>query len=805
MISLRRIFKDYQDAGAFNSLVNVQSAVDEHTWLTKSGQLLSVLSVQGVDDECVDPAERDHVARRFEASLRVFDDRFRLYQYRFKGDLAPMPGRVSGHPAVQEATRDRAAFLADRAGGLHSLDTYLVVVFEGWQPAQTQTRGRAPWVTDPRGTLRQLFSSAAAFHALETDLARARDILADKVASVQVQLQDVLPLTLLNNAQAFQFLRRLLNYAPHKANVPGPKYDAFLDFQACDSALECYRDHLRLDDFYVQVLTLKDPPAQTSSHLFGGLEDLPSQFILASEWRRLDNAQMRSLIQSKRRHFHNAKSSMANYLTASSTAGPMDRLIDDGALALVGDLGTCLAELDVRGHAFGEFSMTCVLYDTDWARLKRSVAQCFKVFAAHDARVIEERYNLLNAFLSVLPGNNAHNLRRLYLTTNYADLSFLYAPSTGAQENPHLGTKALAMLESDQGTPYFLNLHCQDNAHALILGATGSGKSFLLNFLLTYFQQYDPCTFIFDLGGSYRTLTRRFGGAYGAVGASDGSLTINPFCLPPSPDNLQFLFAFCRVLIESNGYRLSAADERDLAAQIESLYEIEPSERRLSTLANILSRPLRGPLERWTAGSPYGQWFDHATDTLTLARFQTFDFEGMERHAPVLEPLLFYILHRATVAIHDTQMPSTFKVFVLDEAWRFFRHPTVAAYVREALKTWRKRNAAMILATQSLDDVRQSDLLATVVESCATQMFLANPGLDREAYRDTFHLNATETDRIARLIPKQQILLKQPGVAKVLNLHVDAKSQALYSQHPSRTPVVGAAALDVAMSTGRSS
>ncbi len=129
MMSLRRIFKDYQDAGAFNSLVNVQSVVDEHTWLTKSGQLLSVLAVHGVDDACVDPAARDHVARQFEASLRVFDERFRLYQYRLKGEPAPASGRVARHPAVQEALRDRADFLADR--DLHTLNTYFVVVFEG--------------------------------------------------------------------------------------------------------------------------------------------------------------------------------------------------------------------------------------------------------------------------------------------------------------------------------------------------------------------------------------------------------------------------------------------------------------------------------------------------------------------------------------------------------------------------------------------------------------------------------------------------------------------------------------------------
>ena len=39
------------------------------------------------------------------------------------------------------------------------------------------------------------------------------------------------------------------------------------------------------------------------------------------------------------------------------------------------------------------------------------------------------------------------------------------------------------------------------------------------------------------------------------------------------------------------------------------------------------------------------------------------------------------------------------KVCVMDEAWRFIQYPALRAYVQEALKTWRKRNAAMLLAT----------------------------------------------------------------------------------------------------------
>jgi type IV secretory pathway VirB4 component len=65
------------------------------------------------------------------------------------------------------------------------------------------------------------------------------------------------------------------------------------------------------------------------------------------------------------------------------------------------------------------------------------------------------------------------------LNTNYADLSFLFTILPGEKTNAHLGTEYLAVVETDNSTPYFLNLHTRDVAHTLILGMTGSGKSFL--------------------------------------------------------------------------------------------------------------------------------------------------------------------------------------------------------------------------------------------------------------------------------------------------------------------------------------
>jgi type IV secretion system protein VirB4 len=305
-----------------------------------------------------------------------------------------------------------------------------------------------------------------------------------------------------------------------------------------------------------------------------------------------------------------------------------------------------------------------------------------------------------------------------------------------------------------------------------------------LNFLITNLQKYDPFTFIFDLGGSFESLTRLVGGSYLRVGLEAADFTLNPFCLPPTKANLDFLALFVKVLLGSIAARLDPAAERTLYEQIENLYSLDPALRTLDVLANTLPRQLSDALAKWTRGGQFGFLFDNPEDTISFSRFQCFDFQRMSKYPELLEPLLFYILHRANEVISNRDISSTFKAFFIDEAWVFLRNPSIRQYVTEALKTWRKHNAAMILSTQSLDELKRSELLDVIVESCTTKIFLANPDMDQDLYRRQFHLNDTEVAWIASLLPKRQFLIKTPELAKVANLNVDPRSYWLYTNDP---------------------
>ena len=57
-----------------------------------------------------------------------------------------------------------------------------------------------------------------------------------------------------------------------------------------------------------------------------------------------------------------------------------------------------------------------------------------------------------------------------------------------------------------------------------------------------------------------------------------------------------------------------------------------------------------------------------------------------------------------------------------------------------------------------------------------------DPNIDRAVYQELFHLNETEAGRIASLVPRQQLLLKRPDLAKVLYLTVDPESAKLFGE-----------------------
>jgi type IV secretion/conjugal transfer VirB4 family ATPase len=778
MVKVEHITKDWKEAGSFAAQINLYGFWDEHSFLTKSGDLGSALRIGGIDYESLDHAGLDYAVKRLEAAFRSLDDKCRLYQILFKHNRPAIPHAEYENPLVRAAVEQRSVFLTSKADRLYSIEIFWIVMVDGSYRKTGLLHALSQLPKRPRSSLRDLralFSGNKERTLLYEQIERDRLRLQQKINSLSGQLSDLMQVGLPGAEETFRILRRLTNLRPSKINS-APLCDArYLDWQVCDSELEAHRGYLRLDDDYLRVLTLKELPGETRPLILNGLLDIPANFHVVTEWHPVDNAKARKEIASRRRHHHNSKTSFVSNLQDRGNTANQDNLVDDSKAAAVAELGGALTALGMEGKSFGEFTLSVVIYDGDPIKVEHAVAEFQKLFTQHDGLLYEERYNLLNAFFATVPGNKQFNLRKQWaLNSNYADLSFLFTIDTGSQWNAYLEREYLAVLESTHGTPYYLNVHSGDVAHTLMLGATGAGKSFCASTLLQSAQKYDPLTFIFDLGGSYESLTRVFGGTYLNVGLKNPGFTINPFTLAQTHENQNFLYLFLRVLIEAGGrYELTTEDEKALFAAIERVYKLPAEIRTLTNFVSILG-PLGERLHRWTQAGQFGYLFDNVEDTLTFSRFQTFNFDGWDKYPDVLEPVLFYVLQRASSEIEKPANTALFKMFLIDEGWIFLKNQTIRDWITRAEKTWRKKNAAMILATQSVVELAASDMLHIVNESCPTKLFLSNPNIDRRMYAEIFQLNDTQLELLESLVPKRELLVIQPRGTKKLVLEVDA-------------------------------
>jgi type IV secretion system protein VirB4 len=780
MLNLSRVIKPWKEADALSAHINLYGFWNETAFLTKSGDLGMVLSVAGVDYESLDNDEQQYAVKRLESALKSFGEGFHVYQYLFKTNRPEIPFARYDDELIDAAIDQRRQYFESKRDRLYEVELFYVIVLEGARSKTGILSALARMPRDPQGAIRELKAQFTNDNMkvllrkqIDTDMVR----LEQCVQNFTRHLADLMPIEVQGQQPQFSFFRRLLNFDDWRIEGK-PQSTQYLDFQVVNSNIEAERDHLRVGDHFVRILTMKEAIAETRPLVLDRLFKIEGNFYVVTEWTPLSMAKARKEVDKRRRHFNMSKSGFVSQIgNDPAKTNQRDVLIDESKQADIENLGECLRALG-DGQTLGDFSLTVVLYSTELQTINQEMGEFTGVFTNADGALFTETYNQLNALFATVPGNYAQNLRKMYLlNSNYADMSFLFTIHPGEKTNAHLRSEYLAVLETDNATPYYLNLHNGEVAHTLILGMTGSGKSFLCNFLLTNAQKYRPQTYIFDIGGSFQSLTEIFGGTYLNVGQESRDFTTNPFSLPESKENLQFLFSFFRVLIEGNDkrYRLDFKEERKLWEAIERMYVVAPEQRTLSTFSQIIGE-LKERLHRWTKEGQYGFLFDNVEDTLSFASFQTFNFAGWGDAPEVLEPLLFYVLHRASNEIANPAKLATFKTFLLDEAWLFIKNETIRTYIVAAQKTWRKHNAAMILATQSIKELEESGMLAIVAESCPTKIFLANPEMNRQVYREAFHLNDTEIDIIADLIPPGEMLIRKAQSSKKVRLNVDSVS-----------------------------
>lgn len=342
-------------------------------------------------------------------------------------------------------------------------------------------------------------------------------------------------------------------------------------------------------------------------------------------------------------------------------------------------------------------------------------------------------------------------------------------------------------------------------ASILILGNSGQGKSYLLKLLLTNLRESGMRVICLDPEMEYEDLTENLGGCF--IDLMSGELLINP--LAPkiwnesdSPEDLDapqtfrirsrlsqhisFLKDFFRsykdftdreidvieIMLQKLYTKWGITDHSpfdrmadteypilsDLYALIEQEYKEYDENRRQLYTAEMLQNILLG-LNSMCVGAE-SKFFNGHTN-ITDDSFITFGVKGLLQASKSLkDALLFNILS----FMSDKLLSEGNTVASLDEFYLFLSNLTAVEYIRNFMKRVRKKDSAVIIASQNLEDFNLDGVreYTKPLFSIPTHQFLFNAGsIDAKFYTDTLQLEESEYNLIR--YPQRGVCLYKCG------------------------------------------
>ena len=343
------------------------------------------------------------------------------------------------------------------------------------------------------------------------------------------------------------------------------------------------------------------------------------------------------------------------------------------------------------------------------------------------------------------------------------------------------------------------------NANILILGNSGQGKSYLLKLIQTIFRESEMKVICLDPEHEYVELTENMGGCF--VDLMSGEYIINVLepktwdengspedaeapeafrCLSRLSQHISFLKDFFRsyknftdnqidtieIMLEKLYEKWNIRDNTDFGELtpedypiLSDLYDLmeeeykhyDPKKKQLYT-AELLQEICLG-LHSMCKGAE-SKFFNGYTN-ITDNSFLTFGVKGLKKKKKnVKDAMLFNILSYMS----DALLTNGHTAACIDELYLFLTNLTAVEYIRNFAKRVRKKDSAVILASQNLEDFNIDGIreYTKPLFSIPTHAFLFNAGnIDARFYMDMLQLDKSEYELIR--YPQRGVCLYKCG------------------------------------------
>ncbi|MDM0090468.1 MULTISPECIES: VirB4 family type IV secretion/conjugal transfer ATPase [unclassified Variovorax] len=518
------------------------------------------------------------------------------------------------------------------------------------------------------------------------------------------------------------------------------------------------------------VLNIKEYPDGTYPGILNGLKYLDFEYVMTHSFSPMGR--------------HEALKALERTKGMMISSG-------DKAVSQIIELDQAMDHLTSGNFVLGEYHFTIALYAPDQATLAQHIATTRAELSNAGFVSVKEDLAVTAAFYAQFPGNWKYRTRLANVSSlNFLGLSPLHNFASGKRDNNPWGA-CVTTLQTVNGQPYYFNFHATlpgENsfgekaiANTMVIGKSGTGKTALINFLLSQIQKLDPAPtiFFFDKDRGAEIFVRACGGNY--LSLENGQPTgFNPFHCERTEANLHFLSDLVKVLAGKAVY--TSREEEEIYRAVEAMLDTPEHLRNMTnfqkSLPNMGDDGLFIRLRKWTNGNSLGWVFDNPKDTIDLhkANIIGFDYTDVLDNPEVRVPVVNYLLHRLDALIDGRRL-----IYVMDEFWKILDGGgALKDFAKNKQKTIRKQNGMGIFATQSPEDALGSDISAALIEQTATMILLPNPNASRKDYIEGLKLTESEYQVVISLDERsRRFLVKQGHSSSVCQLDLRGMDDAL--------------------------
>jgi type IV secretion system protein VirB4 len=521
-------------------------------------------------------------------------------------------------------------------------------------------------------------------------------------------------------------------------------------------------DPPRIGENFIAVVSIEGFPSASFAGILDVLDDLALPYRWSTRMIYMDpHTSVQALTKTQNRWASVAIPLMSRIMRNDGGK------INQDAANMAGQVEHAIQRANSAQVRYGYYTSVIVLTGPDPEELAERARMVANAINNEGFTTRVEKWNATEAWLGSLPGHVDPNVRRpMMATDNVADLLPVASAWPGLRKNPNdkfrFGYPAppLMYTATTGATPFRLNLHVADVGHTIVFGPTGSGKSTLLTTISAQFFRYPNATIdFFDKGRSSYALCQAMGGSFYDLGSehTPGLCPLEHLETDGDVAWAEDWLGICYAL-QNDGKQPTPDQKQNIHSALANMRS-RPGQRSLTAFVNLCNdRHVKQSLAPYLITGPAGRMLDAEKGEVKDAKFRVYEIENlMDRGDQIVIPVLLTLFRQ-----FERTLKGQPAMLVIDEAWVTLQHPVFRDKIADFLRTLRRANCSVILATQSLTDIADSPIGSVIDESCPTKIFLANPNAERYPAYTKFGLGPQAIRTIAQCVPKREYYYYSP-------------------------------------------